>query len=656
VDIFQRLLPFLLLFLHAMRQLVAIVFADMTGYTALMQESEQLAILKRKRLKEVFDATLQKFDGRVLQYYGDGSLSIFKSAIDAVNCAVSIQQQLKENPQVELRIGIHIGDVRVEDEAIYGDGVNVASRIESLAVSGSILISEKVYDELKNHDGIEVRELGSFELKNVKFAIRIFAVANGGIVVPKRAQLTGKTKQPTNRLAVLPFVNMSSDPDNEYFSDGITEELLNALTKVEGLQVTSRTSAFAFKGKNDDIRDIALKLNVDKVLEGSVRKVGSRVRITAQLINAADGYHIWSESYDRNLNDIFEVQDEISGIITNKLRENFSQQQTEPLVIAPTTNIDAYTSYLKALHYWNKLTPGDIRKAIECFERAFELEPAYAQAYAMAAGAYSQLGATGQMLPEKAFEIVRRYADKALKLDDKVAEGHIAIGSYYLFYEWKWKESYDAFRQAIKLNPAATIAYQLLSFYYVTIGQKEEAVKIMEEAIRIDPLSPIVNQGLGNSYVFAERYDDAIRQADKMLEMNPEMRSSLELKGWATGMKGDWSKALEIFQEVHRLTNHPLKGLMGVGYSYATLGMKDKALECVEKLERRQKEDPNSVIDADLVGIWFALGNRDKVFYHISQCLEKRMAPVNYFLEYPVFKGLSDDPRYHELKSRMKLT
>jgi adenylate cyclase len=638
-----------------MRQLVAIVFADMTGYTALMQENEQLAKAKLKRLREVFDATLERSSGKILQYYGDGSLSIFKSAIDAVNCAISIQQQLRGGFPVELRIGIHTGDVTVEDEAVYGDGVNLASRIESLAVSGSIFISEKVYDEIKNQENIRVREMGVFELKNVKHPVRIYAIANEGIVVPSRNVLTGKTKQPTNRLAVLPFVNMSPDPDNEYFSDGITEELLNALTKVEGLQVTSRTSVFAFKGKNDDIRDIAIKLNVDKILEGSVRKAGNRVRITAQLINAADGYHLWSESYDRNLTDIFEVQDEISGIITNKLRENFSAvKQAEQLVRPPTKNIDAYTWYLKALHYWNKLTPADTRKAIECFEQAIGLEPDYAQAYAMAAGAYSYLGSTGQMLPNKAFEIVRDYADKALKLDDKVAEGHIAIASYYLFYEWKWKDSYAALQKAISLNSGATAAYQLLGFYYIIMGQTHDAVEVMEEAVRIDPLSPIMNQFLGNCYIFAERYDDAIRKADMLLEMNPQMRISIELKAWATGMKGDWNKALELFKEVHRLTNHPLKGLMGLGYSYGKLNMTDKALACIEKLERRQREDPDSVVDADLVGIWFALGNMDKVFYHISQCVEKRTAPVSYFLQYPVYKGLSDDSRYAALKIKME--
>jgi adenylate cyclase len=645
---------FLCYFAFFMRQLVAILFADMTGYTALMQENEHLARLKRKRLKEVLESSMEKFSGKTLQYYGDGSLNIFGSAIDAVHCAINMQQQLQQEPKVDLRIGIHTGDVAVEDEVIYGDGVNLASRIESLAMPGSIFISEKVFDEIKNQENISTRELGYFELKNVKQPIRIFAIANNGIAVPARDELKGKTKQPANRLAVLPFVNMSADQENEYFSDGITEELLNALTKVDGLQVTSRTSVFAFKGKNDDIRDIAIKLNVDKILEGSVRKAGNRVRITAQLINAADGYHIWSENYDRNLTDIFEVQDEISAIIANKMRENLTvTQQAAQLVKPATSNVNAYTYYLKGLHYWNKVTPADARKAIESFEQAIVMEPEYAHAYAMTAAAYSYLGATGQTSSHNAFEIVHRYADKALQLDSSIAESHIAKASAYLFYEWKWKEAYDALQKAIQLNPGATTAYQLLAFYYVAIEQKEQAIKIMEEAVEIDPLSPVINHYLGNAYLFNERYDDAIRQAEKVLEMHPQMRICIELKGWATGLKGDWEQALKLFQEVHRLTNHPLKGLSGVGFAYAKLGQQEKAMECIRKIEQRQIEEPDAVVDGDLMGIWFALGNMDKVFYYMNRYVERRIAPITYFLQYPAFKKLREDPRYQELKKKI---
>jgi len=633
-----------------MRQLAAILFADMVGYTTLMQENEALARLKRKRLKEVLETTVSRFNGKVVQYYGDGSLSIFGSAIDCVNSAINIQQELQQEPRAALRIGIHTGDVAIEDESIYGDGVNLASRIESLAVPGGIFISEKVYDEIRNQQNIQTREMGYFELKNVTFPVRIFAIANNGIMVPGRDELRGKTKQPNNRLAVLPFVNMSTDPENEYFSDGITEELLNALTRVDGLQVTSRTSAFAFKGKNTDIRDIAIQLNVDRILEGSVRKSGNRVRITAQLINAADGYHIWSESYDRNLTDIFEVQDEISGIIAGKLQDKMSAaEKPDQLVKAPVKNVAAYTHYLRGLHYLNKLTPADSRKAIECFEEAIALEPNYAQAYARSAGAYSYLGVTGQMLPDTAFEIVTRYADKALQIDDSIAEGHIAKGAAYLFYNWKWKEAYNELQKAIQLNPGAIDGYQLLGYYYLIMGQKQKAVEMLEEAEKIDPLSPVVTQTLGNMYLFAGRYDEAIVQADKMLDLNPTMRIAIEMKGWSNGMKGDWEAALGFFEEVHRLTNHPLKGLIGLGFAYARLGQEDKALEVIRKMEQRQEQEPGSVIDPELAAVWFALGNLDKAFYYLGRAVDKGIGPISYFLEYPQYKSAKKDPRYKEL-------
>lgn len=636
-----------------MRQLVAILFADMTGYTALMQENEALAREKRRRLKEVLDTSVIRHHGKMLQFYGDGSLSIFNSAIDAVHCALDMQQSLLQEPKVDIRIGIHTGDVIIEDETIYGDGVNLASRIESLAVPGSILISDKVLDEIKNQPGVSTVELGYFELKNVKHPVRVHAIRNDGIVVPSRESLKGKTKLPSNRLAVLPFVNMSADPENEYFSDGITEELLNSLTKVDGLQVTSRTSVFAFKGKHDDIRDIAIQLNVDKVLEGSVRKAGNRVRITAQLINAADGYHIWSENYDRDLTDIFEVQDEISGIIANKLKENLvPARHNKPAIKSSPKNISAYTNYLKGLHYRNRLTPADARTAIRYFEEAIAIEPGYALAHAMIAEAYSYLGSSGQMSPHKAFDIVQRYSERALQLDESIAEGHIAKASRLLYYEWKWREAFATLQRALELNPGAVTAYQMLGFYYTAIGQKEQAVNILERAVHIDPLSPGLNHALGTAYMFVERFDDAIAQADKLLDIDPSMRASIDLKAWGIAMRGDWEEALVLFREVQRLTNHPLKGLMGVGYALAMLGRREEALECVKNVEERQHAEPDAVFDADLAGMWFALGDMDRVFYHINQCVQKRIAPVNFFLEYPVFRDLRKDPRYIELKKQ----
>jgi adenylate cyclase len=639
-----------------MRQLAAIMFSDMAGYTALMQQNEQLAKDKRRRLKDVLETSVAGYNGKILQYYGDGALCMFSSAIDGVNCAVEIQQTLQQEPKVDLRIGIHTGDISIEEETIYGDGVNLASRIESLAVSGSIFISEKVFDEIRNQENLTTREMGYFELKNVVRPVRIFAIDNKGLVVPTRDELKGKTKQPFNRLAVLPFVNMSADPENEYFSDGITEELLNALTKVDGLQVTSRTSAFAFKGRNHDIREIGIQLNVDRILEGSVRKAGNRVRITAQLINATDGYHIWSENYDRNLTDIFEVQDEISSIIANKCRKNLAaREHEETLIKVPTQNLEAYTLYLKGLYFHNKITPNDTKKAIECFEKAIALAPDYAQAYAMTAACYAHLGATGQMQPDAAFEVVHKYSDKALQLDSSLAIGYVAKGWAYLFYDWKWKQAYESLIKAIELNPATTSAYFLLSFYYLSTGRKKEAVDIMEKALQIDPLSPTVIQFLADAYFNVGRIDDALRQVEWLLDMHPQMRVALELKGWCIGVKGDWKKAAEIFEELHRLTKHPLKGLAPLGCAYARLGEAEKALECIRKIEQRQVEEPEIVLDQDLAMIWWSLGEKDKFFHHIFQCVEKRIGPVAILIDHYMFKEATIDPRYQLLKEKLNL-
>lgn len=632
------------------------MFSDMTGYTALMQQNEQVAKRKHRRLKTVLETSVSGHNGKILQYYGDGALCIFNSAIDGVTCAVEIQQALQQEPKVELRIGIHTGDISIEDETVYGDGVNLASRIESFAVPGSIFISERVFDEIRNQETLSAREMGYFEFKNVARPVRLFAIDNKGLVVPTRDVLKGKTKQPSNRLAVLPFVNMSADPENEYFSDGITEELLNALTKVDGLQVTSRTSAFAFKGKDADIREIGIQLNVDKILEGSVRKAGSRVRISAQLINAADGYHIWSENYDRNLTDIFEVQDEISGIIANKLREKLTaKEQGETLVKVPTQNLDAYTLFLKGLHFHNKITPDDTKKAIECFEKAIASEPAYAHAYAMAAGGYAFLGATGQMAPGEAFSVVHKYSDKAIELDRSLAAGYVAKGSAYLLYDWKWKQAYEALLKAIELNPAATGAHQLLSLYYQSTGRKKEAVAVMEEALRADPLSPIVNHALAEAYSNAGRTDDAVNQIESLLDIHPRMRIALEFKGWCTGIKGDWKRAAEIFEELHQQIKHPLKGLTPLGYAYARLGEVEKAVECIRKIEQRPTEEPGVVIDLDLAIIWWSLGEKNNAFHHLFQCVEKRMGAVAILIDHPLFKGMADDSRYQLLKERLNL-
>src|SRR5687768_15504476 len=388
------------------RQLAAIMFTDMTGYTAMMHEDEKRAKGLRDKQRSTLEKCIPAFNGKLLQYYGDGSLSIFNSSFDAVKCAIQIQKELQKDPSVPHRIGIHSGDISYDGQGVYGDCVNVASRIESASVPGAVLMSDKVHDEIKNQKEIATISLGKYNFKNVKRQIEVFAVADDDLVIPSAAQLSIKSGNSEKSIAVLPFVNMSSDAENEYFSDGISEEILNALTKVEGLQVSARTSSFSFKGKNEDVRQIGAKLGVANVLEGSVRRAGKRMRITAQLINTADGYHLWSEVYDSDLEDIFQIQDEISLKIVNQLKENLSigQQPTQEHIIKPLTeNIDAYNLYLKGRYYFNKSNPENIQKAIQTFEEVIRIDPEFASTYCMLSFCYSFLGSSGLMHPVEAY-------------------------------------------------------------------------------------------------------------------------------------------------------------------------------------------------------------------------------------------------------------
>lgn len=635
------------------RQLAAIMFTDMEGYTALMQKNEQAAIELRNRHREVFEKAMADHSGKIIQYYGDGTLSIFSSAIHAVKAGIVMQLLFRNKPQVPLRIGIHIGDISIDENGLYGDGVNIASRIESLAVSGSVFISDKVFDEIKNQPLVNTISMGLFELKNVSRPMEVFAITNEGLIVPKPVDLKGKTAEPKNKLAVLPFVNMSNDADNEYFSDGIAEELINTLSKIDGLQVICRTSAFSFKGKNQDVREIGKALNVNKVLEGSVRKAGNRVRINAELVNTADGYQLWSETFDRNLDDIFELQDEIAGIIANRMREQLVNKVAD--TPEPSQNIEAYQLYLKGLFFFNKGTPADYHKAIQFFEEAIALDTSFANAHAMIASCYSALTSIGNVNPANVMEKVRTASRNAIQLNSQLPQAYLAMAMLQLYFEFQFEDAHNNINKAFLISPNSSEAHYVASHYYTIINDKVRMVEEAELALRSDPLSLMKNNQLGEALLAAGRLDEAEKQLLKTLELDPDWRTPLRNLGFVHMGTGNYQKSLDCFDRIRREVNQPGKGITGYIAALALLGRKEEAHSWLDQLLRRAEKDTDVTLQGDICFCFAVLGELDKAFYYMNLAYEMRAGTIFFGIRYPLNTFLKKDERFWQLLDKMGL-
>lgn len=488
------------------RQLSAILFTDIEGYTGIMQQDEQKAIIVKDRHREILQKEHKQFNGRIIQYYGDGTLSTFQSIVEAIRCALSMQQQFLHLPHVPVRMALHIGDIIFNEEHVFGDGVNLASRIESLGVAGSVLISDKANDELHNHPEFKTVSVGIYQFKNVGRAVEVFALNHEGLLVPSANSLTGKTEEqkdarreiqtkasvPVKSIAVLPFVNMSSDPDQEYFSDGIAEEIINSLSHLRDLNVAGRTSSFQFKGKNIDLRELGEKLCVRTVLEGSVRKQGNWLRITAQLINVADGYHLWSERYDRELNDVFAIQDDIALAITKKLELTLLKKERDLITKSYTQNTEAYELYLKGRFYIAR-RGASVMTGIQCFQQAIAIDPDFALAHAGYADANLLIASYGLSPPKQILANAKQSAERALQLDPSLSEPYCSLGYYYTCFEWNWPEAKKCFLRSLEINPRYAEGHYRYGWNYLTCveGKFEEAEKHGKIAIGLEPLSSI---------------------------------------------------------------------------------------------------------------------------------------------------------------------
>lgn len=629
------------------------MFTDIVGYTALMQQNEALARQQREANKQIFEKSLSTFQGKLLQYYGDGTLSIFNSAAHAVHAAIEMQTLCRQQ-KVDLRIGIHSGDVMFDDTGVYGDSVNVASRIESLAVPGSIFVSEKLFQEIQNQ-GIEARPLGYFELKNVKQPLQVYAVNVEGIIVPSRDEVKGKLKQTLNSIAVLPFASLSNDPENEVFCDGITEELLNVLAKIEGLQVTSRTSSFAFKGKTEDIREIAAKLNVQKVLEGSVRKAGNKVRITAQLINAADGYHIWSETYDRSMEDIFAVQDDISREIANKFRLNLNEEEhKKEIVKAPTENLEAYKKYLQAIYLMNTQLPENFEPSIKCLQEAAAMDTAFVAPHCYLCFQYYFMGYSGLIPLKQAYALSSASQKRAMEIDPQNDQALLASSIINIAYEFNWKAGKSYLDQSLKKNPNNLFSLMMLCWYHVIFLENDKAIEIAEKLLQLDPVGSFAGGSVAEMYFTFGNFDQAIKVANETLKFTPENPYPQSIREMAIGFSGNWEPMHVFLEKMKQMYEEIPLGLGIMGVYYCRTGHKDKARVILEKLLEIEKQ-MDTVLDQ--VALLYAnLLDFENFEKHFRKCIDNKSQGVLYWYKSPMLpEEISNYEGFRRIRRELQL-
>jgi adenylate cyclase len=501
------------------RRLAAILAADVVGYSRLMaaDEAGTLALLRANR-KELFDPKIGNHGGRTVKLMGDGTLVEFASVVDAVECAIAIQRAMGEinaghpdDRRIVFRIGINLGDIIIEGDDIYGDGVNIAARLEGIAESGGITISEDAWRHVQGKVAANFVDIGEQSLKNMARPVRVYRVELGEVSTPQpAAPALASTDKP--RIAVLPFQNMSGDAEQEYFADGLVEDIITTLSKLAGLRVIARNSSFVYKGRAVDVREVAKQLGARYVLEGSVRKIGNRVRVTAQLIDAKDGAHLWAERYDRAVDDIFAIQDEITLVLATEMQVKLTEGEQARLRYTTTNNIEAWTYWARGLsHFRQAVSKEKIGLARPFWEKALTLDPASAALNAML-GFMHCLDARFDWWDnrETALGKARAYADRALELDPSNADAY-TTSSCMLLLQGRYEEAVVDARRAVELSPGSADVAELASFVLAPSGYPEEAVALSEKAMTLSPNYPAVYLGtLGQAYRLSGRIEDAI--------------------------------------------------------------------------------------------------------------------------------------------------
>src|SRR2546422_7345452 len=631
------------------------MFTDMVGYTALEQRNESLSLALVDEQRKLIRQILSRHNGREVKTIGDAFLVEFSSALDAVRCSYDIQRTTREfnisapaEHKLHLRIGVHLGDVVESQGDISGDAVNIASRIEPLAEDGGVCLTRQVYDHVQNKFELPLTSLGPKSLKNVSSSMEVYKM-----VMPWDATGTVSSgEHDARRIAILPFANISPDIADEYFSDGMTDELIGVLSKISGLRVVARTSAMRFKGEKATANRIGQELKVGSLIEGSVRKSKNRVRITVQLVDTQSEEQLWTETYDRDLRDVFSVQSDIAQQVAKALELRLGARESSALRQQQTQNPEAYSLYLKGRNRWNLRSEIEINRAIKYFEEAIGRDPRYALAYAGLADCYSILGYYGFRRATAVLPRAKELAEKALSLNESLAEPHASLGEILMQYYFEWKRAGSELDRALELNPSYATGHFWRATHYMALGQFSDSLAQVRKAVELDPLLMIILTDAARNLYLARRYDESIDQYQKSLEVDPNFPIAHKGLAEVYSRIGRHDEAVSEIEKAIILSGRSIFILDDLGYIYARAGKIDGAKKVLEDLDRLASDE--HVISYGRAVIHAALGDNEMAMAWLEKAYEEKSFLV-YLKVDPAFDTLRKEERFVTLLHKMGL-
>lgn len=675
------------------RRLAAVFFADLVGYSRLAAEDEDRAMRLLQIFHEAARTAISACGGTLVKTVGDAAFAEFPSTEKAVRSALSLRngfsaRAASEQIPTELRIGVHVGDVVTSaDGDLYGDGVNLAARLQTAAAPGEVLASEDVWRQLRQRKEYRFEAVGKRELKGQSEPMRVYAASlaegDGSGGDPARTTTLRPRAGRSRRLpflagitvllllafgayalrslftppaaedasiAVLPFENLGADPEQEYFSDGMTEDLLMQLSKVGELRVISRTSAMQYKGTEKPLQQISDELGVTNILAGSVRREGTRVRVSAQLVDARTDEALWAEQYDRELSDIFAVQEEIAREIVRALGATLSDSEHLRLAAPRTANLDAYTLYLKGRHAWNRRTEEGLEQAVEYFREAIRVEPSYAEAYAGLADAYLLLGTYDFRASEDVLPNARNAAERAIRLDPALADAYTSLAGI-ITSEMNFARAERTYRKAIALQPSSSHAHHRYGVLLAILGRTDAALQEIRRARELDPLSLTVQATLGRVLVQAGDPDEAIAQMDAAIELDPDFPWAHYALGLALAKKKRFVDARSAFRAALRRVPDFPRLLASLAAIHALNGERQAAREILDRMRENERTPPDPY---SLALVHTALGESDPAF-ELLQDLPWHSEYLLSLRSDPLLDPIRSDPRYYRLLDSLRI-